>query len=52
MNEYGLTLGKAGGQHLQQELSCQLGIGWTYLANWHGVLRIRIDPLADGPPTA
>ena len=51
MNEYGLTLGEAGARYLQQELSRQLGITWSGLANWHGVLRIRIDLIADGPLT-
>ena len=52
INEYGITLGDAGARYRQQELSRQLGITWSGLANWHGVLRIRIVLLADGPPTA
>ena len=47
MNEYGITLGAAGWRYLQQELSRELGLSWSDVANWHGVLRIRIDIQAD-----
>ena len=48
INDYGLVLREPAAIYLQQELARQLGLDWSEIGHWRGVLRIRIELEVDG----